>query len=341
MTDAKRTRPATGSDVARLAGVSQATVSLVVTGKTAGRISDERRDRVLKVARELKYQPNASARSLRLGRAHAIALIVPNVANPYFASVLLGAERAARQRQHAVMLLDTGGDPDWPDWVGEILATRAFDGCIVYAPDPLSARQARRLGSSLVLVEASSRGAGSVQLEIAEGIRAAMAHLIDLGHRRIAHLSAAFDQETFRVREATYRACLEQAGLAHRADHGATSGFEIEPATAAALRVLAADPRPTAILCDDDLLAAGAYKAAHVLGLRIPSDLSVVGFDDIALARMLEPELTTVAIPAEQIGAQAMEIVLDLVDGQRPRSVTVPLALRVRGSSGPPPASAG
>ena len=335
MTDAKRTRPATGSDVARLAGVSQATVSLVVTGKTAGRISDERRDRVLKVARELKYQPNASARSLRLGRARAIALIVPNVDNPYFASVLLGAERAARERQHAVMLLDTGADPDWPDWVGSILATRAVDGCIVYAPDPLSTRQARRLGRNVVLVEGTWRGAGSVQLEIASGIRAAMDHLTGLGHRRIAHLAAAFDQETFRVREATYRASLEAAGLAFVAGYGVRSRFDIEAATAAALKVLAADPTPTAILCDDDLLAAGAYKAAHALGRRIPDDLSVVGFDDIALARMLEPELTTVAIPAEQIGAQAMEIVLGLVDGERGRSITVPLELRVRGSTGP------
>ena len=336
MTDAKRTRPATGSDVARLAGVSQATVSLVVTGKTAGRISDERRDRVLKVARELKYQPNASARSLRLGRAHAIALIVPNVANPYFASVLLGAERAARERKHAVMLLDTGSDPDWPAWVGEILATRAVDGCIVYAADPVSARQVRVLGRHVVLVEAATRGAGSVQLDIAGGIRLAMSHLLELGHRRVAHISVDVDQETFRLRDATYRSCLVEAGIAVWAKYVVRAWFDIEATTAAARRLLALDPRPTAILCDDDLQAAGVYKAAAALGLRIPGDLSVVGFDDIELARMLEPELTTVAIPAEEVGARAVEMVLGLVDGGAAQSVTMPLALRVRGSSGPP-----
>ncbi|HVA84723.1 MAG TPA: LacI family DNA-binding transcriptional regulator [Candidatus Saccharimonadales bacterium] len=336
MSDPKRVRPATGSDVARIAGVSQATVSLVVTGKTQGRISDERRDRVLKIARELRYQPNASARSLRLGRAHTIALIVPNVANPFFASVLLGAERAARERQHAVMLLDTGGDPEWPDWVGEILATRAVDGCIVYAPDPLTVSQVRRLGRNVVLVEASARGAGSVQLDIAAGIRLAMAHLIEMGHRRIAHIAAAFDQETFRLRETTYRAALEAAGLPYRPEYGARARFDIEASTAAARQVLQIVPAPTAILCDDDLIAAGAYKAASALGRRIPSDLSVIGFDDIELARMLDPELTTVAIPAEHIGAQAMAIVLALVDGEKAKSVTVPLALRVRGSTGPP-----
>lgn len=336
MSEAKRVRPVTGSDVARIAGVSQATVSLVVTGKSQGRISDEQRNHVLKVARGLKYQPNASARSLRLGRAHTIALIVPNVANPYFSAVLLGAERAARGREHAVMLLDTGSDPEWPAWVSGILATRAVDGCIVYAADPLTARQVRQLGRHVVLVEASARGAGSVQLDIAGGIRLAMAHLIELGHRRIGHLSAVVDQETFRLRESTYRASLDVAGLAYRPDYDVRAQFQIEASTAAARQLLALDPSPTAILCDDDLQAAGVYKAASALGLRIPADLSVVGFDDIELARMLEPELTTVAIPAEEVGAQAVEMVLGLVDGGTAQSLTLPLALRVRGSSGPP-----
>jgi DNA-binding LacI/PurR family transcriptional regulator len=336
VSEAKRDRPATGSDVARLAGVSQATVSLVVTGKSAGRISDEQRDHVLKVARGLKYQPNPSARSLRLGRARTIALIVPNVANPYFASVLLGAERAARERDHAVMLLDTGSDPDWPAWVGEVLASRAVDGCIVYAADPVSARQVRVLGRHVVLVEAAARSAGSVQLDIAGGIRLAMEHLLELGHRQIAHLAIDVDQETFRVRESAYRAALLAAGIAFSPEYVVRAWFDIEASTAAARRLLGLDPRPTAILCDDDLQAAGVYKAAAALGLRIPVDLSVVGFDDIELARMLEPELTTVAIPAEEVGARAVAMILGLVDGGAPQSETLSLALRVRGSSGPP-----
>ncbi len=339
MTEAKRSepkRPATGADVARIAGVSQATVSLVVTGKSEGRISDEQRDHVLKVARGLSYQPNASARSLRLGRARTIALIVPNVANPYFSSVLLGAERAARGREHAVMLLDTGSDPDWPGWVGQILATRAVDGCIVYAADPLTPGQVRVLGRHVVLVEANARGAGSVQLDIAGGIRQAMVHLIELGHRRIAHLAADFPQETFQVREATYRASLNAIGIAYRPAYVVKAPFQIEASTAAARQLLVLDQPPTAILCDDDLQAAGVYKAATALGLRIPGDLSVVGFDDIELARMLEPELTTVAIPASDVGARAVEMVLGLIDGRSARSQTIPLELRVRGSSGPP-----
>ena len=329
-------RPATGADVARLANVSQATVSLVLTGKADGRVSSESRERVRMAAHDLGYQPNAAARSLRLGRGHTIALIVPNVANPFFASVLLGAERAARARRYAVMLLDTGEDPDWLEWIGEVLADRAADGSIVYAADPIPDRKIRRLGRHVVLVEAAARGAGSLRLDIADGTRLAVEHLLELGHRRIGHLAAAYDKETFRIRDLTYRSIVGAAGLLDGDAVEARARFDIESSTAAARSMLARHRRPTAIVCDDDLLAAGVYKAARSMGLDIPRDLSIVGFDDIELARMLEPELTTVAIPAEHVGATAMEAMLGLVEGGRPQTTTVPLTLHVRGSSGAP-----
>jgi DNA-binding LacI/PurR family transcriptional regulator len=307
-----------------------------MSGRADGRVSPERRTLVLEAARDLGYQPNASARSLRLGRAHSIALIVPNVANPFFSSVLLGAERTARARRHAVMLLDTGEDPDWQEWVGGVLAARAADGCIVYAADPIPERTVRGLGRHVVLVEARARGAASVDLGIEQGARDAVRHLLDLGHTRIAHLAADYPKRTFQLRAKAYREALEEAGLAVAADDEVRSSFGIEESTAAARHLLSRDPRPTAVFCDDDLLAAGVYKAARGLGLDIPSDVSVVGFDDIELARMLDPELTTVAIPADRIGAEAMEVMLNLVDGEPPVSRSIPLTLRVRGSSARP-----
>lgn len=326
----------TGHDVARAAGVSQATVSLVMTGKAAGRISDDQHARVLKIARELGYQPNASARSLRLGRAHAITLIVPNVANPFFASVLLGAERAARARGNAVMLLDTGNDVAWHRWMGDIVSSRAVDGCIVYAANPIAVSDIRRLGANVVLVEARSSGAGTVGLDIPGGIAAAMANLLELGHRRIAHLAADFGFETFRLRAQAYASAMRDAGLEVAPEMIDASPFGIDTSTAAAGRLLDRNPRPTAILCDDDLLAAGVYKAASDRGIAIPLDLSVVGFDDIELARMLEPALTTVAIPAERIGEVAVDLLLGMIDGGPRRAVTLALELRVRDSTGVP-----
>jgi DNA-binding LacI/PurR family transcriptional regulator len=329
-------RRVTGHDVARAAGVSQATVSLVMTGKTAGRISNDQRDRVLQIARDLGYQPNASARSLRLGRAQVVALVVPNVANPFFSSVLLGAERAARARGNAVMLLDMGTDVTWHRWMGDLMSARAVDGCIVYAANPIAADDVRRLGTSVVLVEARSPGAASVELDIAGGIAAAMAHLLDLGHRRIGHLAADYGFETFRLRAEAYAAALGRAGVNVTPDLVESSPFGIDASTMAAGILLDRQPGPSAILCDDDLLAAGVYKAASDRQLTIPRDLSVVGVDDIELARMLEPALTTVAIPAEAIGEVAVDLLLGLIERGRRKAVTLPLELLVRGSTGVP-----
>ncbi len=323
-------RRVTGRDVALAAGVSQATVSLVMTGKSSGRISEDQRDRVLDIARRLGYQPNASARSLRIGRAHAIALVVPNVANPFFSSVLLGAERAARARGNAVMLLDTGNDTAWPTWMGGVVSSRAVDGCIVYAATSMAARDVRELGTHVVLVEARAPRAGTVDLDVAGGLRAAMDHLVGLGHRRIAHLAADYDYETFRIRADAYAAAIAAAGLPATTE---AAPFAIDASTTAAGRLLDRAPRPTAIVCDDDLLAAGVYKAATERGLGIPSDVSVVGFDDIELARILEPALTTVAIPAERIGETAVDMLLAMIDGSPPRRVRIGLELRIRDST--------
>ncbi len=231
------------------------------------------------------------------------------------------------------MLLDTGEDPNWQDWVVDVVASRAIDGCIVYAAEPVPAAFVRSLGRKVVLVEARSRVASTIQLDIAGGTRAAMRHLLDLGHTRIAHLAADYSKQTFSARAAEYERSLKEAGVPVRDEYLGRAPFEIDRATIAALRLLSVVPRPTAIFCDDDLLAAGVYKAARSAGVAIPRDLSVVGFDDIDMARLLEPELTTVAIPAEAVGRQAMLSLLSLVDGGTPTSTTLQLELRVRGST--------
>ncbi len=327
----------TGRDVARAAGVSQAAVSLVMTGKSDGRISDEQRDSVLRIAQELGYQPNATARNLRLGRTRAIALVVPNVANPFFSSVLLGAERAARARGNAVMLLDIGDDPNWINWLADIMSARAVDGCIVYAADPVASRDVQRLGANVVLVEAQAPHAASIELDIYGGAHRAMEHLVSLGHRRIAHLRADFAHETFHARRSAYLAAMADAGLPVDPQGHVISRFDIESSSRAAGQLLDIERRPTAILCDDDLLAAGAYKAAVERGLKVGRDVSIVGFDDIELARMLEPALTTVEIPAARIGATAVAMAIDLIEGGEPRTESIDLRLIVRESSGVPP----
>ena len=236
----------TGRDVARAAGVSQAAVSLVMTGKSDGRISDERA-RLGAAHRAGARLPAQCARAQPASRAHPrIALVVPNVANRFFSSVLLGAERAARARGNAVMLLDIGDDPDWIDWLANIMSARAVDGCIVYAADPVPSRDVQRLGANVVLVEAHASHAASIELDIYGGAHRAMEHLVSLGHRHIAHLRANFAQETFHARRSAYLAAMDEAGLPLDPQGQVTSRFDIESSSRAAGQLLDIEHRPTA-----------------------------------------------------------------------------------------------
>jgi DNA-binding LacI/PurR family transcriptional regulator len=329
-------RGTTSQEVAERAGVSRSTVSLVMSGKARGRVSPEVQETVLLAARELGYHPNAAARSLRLGRTFSIALVVANVANPFFASVLRGAEHAARKQRYAVMLLDTMNDPDWLQWVPDVLAARALDGCILYIGDPISEAEAQAFGRNIVLIEAESPSASSILLDVYQAATQATEHLIALGHTRIGYLAADYAKETFRLRFAAYEQALLKAGIAPNTQWTGRATFDVETATATATRLLRQPDTPTAIVCDDDLLAAAVYKSAAILGLHVPRDLSIVGFDDIELARLLQPELTTVAIPAEEIGKTSIRLMQKLLSGQGPSTQHVPLRLMVRGSTALP-----
>jgi DNA-binding LacI/PurR family transcriptional regulator len=167
-----------------------------------------------------------------------------------------------------------------------------------------------------------------------------MAHLLGLGHRRIGRIAAPFERVAFGDREARWRAALVDAGIDPDAMPHARSEINFGAATEAALALLRADDPPTAIFCDDDILAGGVYLAARELRLRIPRDVSVVGFDDLDFTILLDPPLTTVAADAAELGALAFETLARHMAGKRvPRVQTLPVALTVRGSTGPPPAA--
>ena len=193
----------------------------------------------------------------------------------------------------------------------------------------------------LVMLDSDPAGPGAaacVNLDIADGIRQVTEHLLGLGHRRFLHLASAVGSWTFDVRA---RALAEAVrGVPDAVVRTAHAPLEVGAGRAAAERALTtAGPRPTAVVCDDDVLAAGACKAARRLGLRVPGDLSVTGFDDLALATALEPELTTVRLPAEQVGERGMSALLAVLDGLRPEAGDLPVSLIVRGSTAPPAAS--
>src|SRR5579883_2570461 len=308
----------TSVDVARRAGVSQSAVSLVFGGKAAGRVGKRTQEAILQAARELGYRPNRAARALRSGRSRLVALAIPDVSNPYFAAVLQGAERAARAHGYAVVLAQV----------------RAVHGFLLCEVEPLATSKHAALRGKAVIVNAGSAILPSLQLDVVSGMDAAMTHLLRLGHSKIAHLAASVDAETFRLRHQAYMNALRQAGHPIIEAYQAWASFAIPEAYRAARQVLQCSDPPSAIVCDSDVLAVGVYKAAKELQRAIPRDLSVVSFDDSVIARILDPELTTVAIPASTVGEQAFLLLLStLEEGRAVARISIPLELVIRAST--------
>jgi DNA-binding LacI/PurR family transcriptional regulator len=317
----------TSVDVARHCGVSQSTVSLVFSGKAAGRISARTEAAVREAAAELGYRPNAAARALKVGAARTVALVVPDITNPFFGGLLRGAQTAARAAGYAVALIDTDNDRDWGAASAEALRAGPADGLLLFEVEP----PRRAAGSEpIVVIESESHGHPSVRLAAGAGTEAAIRHLLELGHTRIGHVSSVFDHPTFRVR----RRAVDK--LVGSEVPRVRSEFKLDAARDAALELLRAHPELTAVFCDDDLVAAGAYLAARELGVRIPQDLSVVGFDGLDIGRVLDPPVTTVVADAEALGRVAFELLLAQLAGKRPRSRVMAVELAVRGSTAPP-----
>jgi DNA-binding LacI/PurR family transcriptional regulator len=316
----------TSIDVARRAGVSQSTVSLVLSGKGRGRISSRTEAAVRRAADELGYQTNVAARALRTGSARTVGLVVRDVTNPFFGRVLRGAQEAAWGEGYAVVLADAGNDREWQ--LASLAALRALtvDGYLFFGVEPPPGPPLRA-----VAIEARPRNLPVVRLDVKAGVRAALEHLVALGHRRIGHVAAEIETYTFRLRREAYTELLGETDLR------VVSAVGIDAARAAAGALLDRADRPSAIFADDDLMAAGVCLAARERGLSIPHELSVVGFDDLDIARVLDPPLTTVAAAAETLGAAAFEELFEALSGNEPDPERVlPVELLVRGSTAPP-----
>jgi DNA-binding LacI/PurR family transcriptional regulator len=333
----RRPKTATSVDVARAAGVSQTTVSLVFSGRAAGRVSDGTRERVEQAAARLGYAPNNSARVLRGGRPQVIALAVPNVLNEYFSAVLVGGEQAAREAGLAVLLMDTSAEAGWIERMIGMNKAGLFAGAIVYGEPPESTAKLAGEVEHIVFVECpQTHGRPSVDLDIAGGMRQVAEHLHGLGHRRIGYAQASMERETFRLRARHLAEELARRGVAPGSMSRYTTGFGIDEATARAVDFLRTT-EVTAVFCDDDLIAAGLYRACGRVGRKVPDDLSIVGFNDVALTRYLAPEATSVSIPSDAVGDRAVRMLIEDIGGTAPTSYTVPLTLRVRGSTAPAP----
>lgn len=326
-------------DVAAQAGVSTATVSRVLS--QPDRVAPPTRERVIAAVRLLDYRPNVAARALRTLRAAKILLTVPDISNPFFASVIRGAEEAARDAGYAVIVGDTRHDPEVEDQYAEMLSRREVDGLIFLGhrlPASLEAFVSRK-GSAAPIVNgceySPDLGVPSVHIDNAAASAEAMDHLFDLGHRAIGIITGPRISPISRDRLAGAVGAAEHRGLRDRllvrvGDYSAESGFQ-------QARDLLAQGITT-LFCFSDEMAMGALGAVDGAGLSCPRDVSVMGFDDLPLARYLHPPLTTIAQPKGLIGRRTVELLVDILRGAaNPREqVTLHHKLIVRSSTGAP-----
>jgi len=330
-------RRVTMSDVAREAGVSLMTVSRAINAK--GEINPQTRARVLRVAEEMGYRPSNIARGLATRRTHTLGLVIPDVANPFFSDVARGAEHVAYAAGYNVFLCNTDEDPQRESAVLQSLEEKRVDGIVLCSSrlDDGELRTVVDRHPAVVLVnrELENAGAGVVLVDDETGGRAVAQHLLQAGHKAVGLLAGPPASRSGHQRARGYRAALAAAGLPYRPDWVRDCSPVVESGQAVASALLAAHPELTALECYNDLVAVGALQACADLGRRVPDDVAVAGFDDIVLAALVTPPLTTCRVPRYELGTQAMRLLLEQIGGcpQGHRKIVLRPDLVVRASA--------
>ena len=327
-------------EIADRAGVSIATVSRVLNGRED--VSPETRSVVQRVIQENGYTANRSARSLSGGRSGLIGVVVPLVYPAYFSGILAGAAEALSEQGMQIVL-----SPTMNELEREVsLVDRIHgltDGALFILPQESSDELASLLDGGYRFVvldplQPLEERIPAVSAAQTSGADQAMRHLLQLGHRRIAQITGPLGWVATEGRRRGYRAALASAGILPDPALEVEAIPEIEPGREAAETLLGLPDRPTAIFAFNDNIAIGAIKAARARGLRVPEDLSIVGFDDVEGATIVSPELTTVRQPLAEMGRTAVSLLNRLLEGQRFETLHVELATRlvVRASTAPP-----
>jgi LacI family transcriptional regulator len=334
-------RKVTIRDVAAEAGVSVTTVSHVLTRFSGARVSDETRERVETAARRLGYAANGLARGLRLQRSQTLGLLSDEIATtPYAGRIILGAQETASARGWVLILLTTGNDPQVEQREIQALAQHRVDGVLyatMYHRHVEVPAQLRTTPVVLLDARSSDPAIPSVVPDEFGGAQTAVQHLLERGHRSIGFVNNVDGIPATHLRLDGYRAALAAAGVPYRPELVVAETTEAPGCGyRSAKELLDRADRATALFCFNDRLAMGAYRAAAELGLRIPDDVSIVGFDNQELiAANLYPGLTTMALPHYEMGAWAVTTMIDALEGwsaEDPPQITMPCPLIERES---------
>lgn len=315
---------ATIYDVAREAGVSIAAVSQVINGK--GKISEERRNKIFAIMEELNYRPSLIASALTGKKTFTLGLLVPDISNPFFAEIAHAVEDQAHLLGYSVVMCSTHNDDERIERYLTLLQQKSMDGLIIGTGmdnvELLSPLVSKEIPIVSIARETLSPYVIPVLVGDFAGGQLAAHHLLGQGHTRIAIIAEDLKVSSSRERIRGVREAMEEAGLELPEDHVLAGGNDLlQVGKRRAMKLLQQADRPTALFCCNDLLAIGALQAAKELGIRVPEELSIVGFDNTILASVTDPPLTTIAQPIEEMGKLAVDLLISEL-GKKPEDRT-------------------
>lgn len=331
----QQTRVRTVKEIAAAANVSVATVSRALQRPEI--VNETTRQRIQEVVKRLGYTPNALARNLRTARTRLIVALLPDIANPFFSEVIRGIEQVAHENGYSVLLGETQGSTVREQAYADMVAARQADGIITMSPRVPAIPIQGRLPVVNACEYVKDGQVSSVYIDNIAAAGVAVDYLLMLGHREIAFLAGPPSSPISVDREQGYRLALQRAKLSASAALTVAGDFSIESGERAVELLLSRGKPFTALFCSNDEMAIGALRALSSHGLRVPEDVSVVGFDDIRFARYTSPPLTTVAQPKNALGREAMSMLLELLSDPQvpPRKRVLTADLVVRGSTAP------
>ena len=330
-------------DVARLARVHPGTVSRALNPQTRVLVNQETAARVLAAANELDYRPNSMARGLKTSRSMTIGVLIPDLTNPLFPPIVLGIDDRLTRDGYTPLLVNTGSDPARERASIDAMLARQVDGFIAATArldiEPLAVVTATGLPIVLVNRTFEDGSISACTVDDRKGSEIAVRHMIELGHERLGYVGGPQNVSTGHRRFLGFTAAMEAAGLPLPPERVSYAGaFTEEAGARAAVEVLRADPRVTAIITANDRLAIGCYDALEQEGLSCPDDVSVIGFNDMMFIDRLRPPLSSVRVPQREIGYAAADLLLEQLanEGTAAREVMLEPTLVIRGSTAPP-----
>ena len=327
-------------EVAQRAGVSAATVSRVLNNSP--KVRPETTERVRKVIRELRYVPNNSARSLRMGRTQLLGLIVSDINNPFFPELIQAFEECARERSIDIIFANTGYDPDRLAHCIQRMIERSVDGIAVFTSESnrrmFEFARDRRIPIVLFNQDGPRTSFNNIFVDHASGAREAVEHLNALRHRRIGFISGPDNFDSTRARYKAFLHAMKALDLPVNLRFIVKGDLHVDSGRLAMQKMLSLSPRPSAILATNDLMALGAMQAAHDAGLQLPEELSIIGFDNLPVCNMVTPALTSVDIPRRDIATHAFMMLLKSLENPAGEKLPTPrilTRLHIRSSTRP------